>query len=72
MGGTKSPNDAIVQCAGRAYRITAAALRKEIDMNGALRNLTLHYTQALMTQMIRTVVCNRHHPVTPQLCRGSY
>jgi CRP-like cAMP-binding protein len=69
MGGNKSPNDAIVQCAGRAYRISAAALRKELDLNGALRNLTLHYTQALMTQMTQTVVCNRHHPVAQQLCR---
>jgi CRP-like cAMP-binding protein len=69
MGGTKSPNDAIAQCAGHAYRITARALRKELDRNGALRNLTLHYAQALMTQMTQTVVCNRHHPVVQQLCR---
>ena len=69
MGGTKSPNDAIVQCAGSAYRITARALRRELDRNGALRNLTLHYAQALMTQMTQTVVCNRHHPVAQQLCR---
>jgi len=69
MGATKSPNDAIVQCAGTAYRITARALRAELDRNGALRNLTLHYAQALMTQMTQTVVCNRHHPVTQQLCR---
>jgi CRP-like cAMP-binding protein len=69
MGATKSPNDAIVQCAGLAYRITARALRAELDRNGALRNLTLHYAQALMTQMTQTVVCNRHHPVAQQLCR---
>ena len=69
MGATKSPNDAIVQCAGVAYRITARALRAELDRNGALRNLTLHYAQALMTQMTQTVVCNRHHPVAQQLCR---
>ena len=69
MGATTSPNDAIVQCAGSAYRITARALRTELDRNGALRNLTLHYAQALMTQMTQTVVCNRHHPVTQQLCR---
>jgi len=69
MGATKSPNDAIVQCAGSAYRITARALRRELDRNGALRNLTLHYAQALMTQMTQTVVCNRHHPVAQQLCR---
>ena len=52
-----------------AYRITARALRTELDRNGALRNLTLHYAQALMTQMTQTVVCNRHHPVAQQLCR---
>jgi CRP-like cAMP-binding protein len=69
MGATRSPNDAIVQCAGRAYRITAAAFRTELNRNGALRNLTLHYAQALMTQMTQTVVCNRHHPVAQQLCR---
>ena len=69
MGAAQSPNDAIVQCAGVAYRITARSLRTELDRNGALRNLTLHYTQALMTQMTQTVVCNRHHPVAQQLCR---
>src|SRR5688572_2470548 len=61
MGGSTSPTDAIVQCAGHAYRLTARALRTELDRNGALRNLTMHYTQALMTQMAQTVVCNRHH-----------
>jgi hypothetical protein len=45
MGAAKSPNDAIVQCAGVAYRITARALRTELDRNGALRNLTLHYAR---------------------------
>jgi len=69
MGATKSPNDAIVQCGGVAYRITAHALRAELGRNGSLRNLTLHYAQALMTQMTQTVVCNRHHPVAQQLCR---
>jgi CRP-like cAMP-binding protein len=69
MGGTRSPTDAIVQCAGHAYRLTAHALRTELDRNGSLRNLTLHYAQALMTQMTQTVVCNRHHPVAQQLCR---
>jgi CRP-like cAMP-binding protein len=69
MGATWSLNDAVVQSAGHAYRIPARALRKELDRNGALRNLTLHYTQALLTQMAQTVVCNRHHPVAKQLCR---
>ncbi len=69
MGGNRASNRAVVQCAGIAYRTTAMALRDELNHNGALRNLTLHYTQALMTQMAQTVVCNRHHPVTQQLCR---
>ena len=69
MGASNSSSDAIVQCAGHAYRITARALSKELDRNGALRNLALHYVQALMTQMAQTVVCNRHHPVVQQLCR---
>jgi CRP-like cAMP-binding protein len=69
LGGTTSPTDAIVQCAGHAYRLTARALTTELDRNAALRNLTLHYTQALMTQMAQTVVCNRHHSVAQQLCR---
>ncbi|MEP7063311.1 MAG: Crp/Fnr family transcriptional regulator [Betaproteobacteria bacterium] len=69
MGGSTASNRAVVQCAGTAYRTTARELAKELDHNGALRNLTLHYTQALMTQMAQTVVCNRHHPVAQQLCR---
>ena len=69
MGGTESANHAVVQCAGRAYRVTARAFRTELDLNGSLRNLTLHYAQALMVQMAQTVVCNRHHPVAQQLCR---
>jgi CRP-like cAMP-binding protein len=69
MGGTNSSSDAVVQCAGHAYRITARALIKELDRNGPLRNLVLHYVQALMTQMAQTVLCNRHHPVAQQLCR---
>ena len=71
MGAAKSPNDAIVQCAGVAYRITARALRAELGRNGALRNLTLHYAQALMTQMTQTVVCNRHHPWRSNCAAGS-
>ena len=51
-----------------AYRITPVP-DKELDRNGALRNLAMHYVQALMTQMAQTVVCNRHHPVAQQLCR---
>ena len=54
---------------GSAYRSSVHAFRKELDRNGALRNLTLHFVQALMTQMAQTVVCNRHHPVAQQLCR---
>jgi CRP-like cAMP-binding protein len=69
MGALMSSSKAVVQCAGVAYRSSVRAFRKEIDRNGALRNLTLHFVQALMTQMAQTVVCNRHHPVAQQLCR---
>ncbi|MEO8850059.1 MAG: Crp/Fnr family transcriptional regulator [Casimicrobiaceae bacterium] len=69
MGGSTASNRAVVQCAGGSYRITAAALKVELDRSGALRNLTLHYLQALITQMAQTVLCNRHHPVAQQLCR---
>ena len=69
MGGLRSSNHAVVQCAGHAYRVPAAEFRKELDRNGALRSLTLQYIQALMVQMAQTVACNRHHPVPQQLCR---
>ena len=69
MGAVMSSSKAVVQCAGVAYRGSVRGFRKELDRDGALRNLTLHFVQALMTQMSQTVVCNRHHPVAQQLCR---
>ena len=69
MGGETTPNRAIVQSAGRAYRLPGQRLKDEFNRNGALRELLLRYTQALITQMAQTAVCNRHHSVDQQLCR---
>jgi CRP-like cAMP-binding protein len=69
MGGGTMPNRAVVQSAGYAYRLSATMLKREISLNGALLRLLLRYTQALMTQMAQTAVCNRHHSVDQQLCR---
>lgn len=69
MGGETMPNRAVVQSAGYAYRLRGSLIRKEIGRNGAVLRLLLRYTQALMTQMAQTAVCNRHHSVDQQLCR---
>jgi CRP-like cAMP-binding protein len=69
MGGDSTPRRAVVQSAGHGYRIGAAVLKKEFQRGGALQHLLLRYTQALITQMTQTVVCNRHHSVDQQLCR---
>ena len=69
MGGETTPNRAIVQSAGRACRLPGQRLKDEFNRNGALRELLLRYTQALITQMAQTAVCNRHHSVDQQLCR---
>ena len=69
MGGETTPSRAVVQSAGYAYRLKAAALKKEFDHGGPLQHLLLRYTQALITQMAQTAVCNRHHAVEQQLCR---
>ena len=69
MGGETTPSRAVVQSAGSAYRLRAAVLKKEFDIGGALQHLALRYTQALITQMAQTAVCNRHHSVEQQLCR---
>ena len=69
MGGETTPNRAVVQCAGHAYRLPGALLKKEFGRSGALQVLLLRYTQALLTQMAQTAVCNRHHSVEQQLCR---
>lgn len=69
MGGESSLSRAIVQSAGFAYRITAARFKQEVHQIGHLQPLLLRYTQALITQMALTSVCNRHHSVAQQLCR---
>jgi CRP-like cAMP-binding protein len=69
MGGFTMPNRAVVQSAGHGYRLRASLLRIETARNGALLRLLLRYTQALMTQMSQTAVCNRHHSIDQQLCR---
>jgi CRP-like cAMP-binding protein len=69
MGGETTPSRAVVQSAGHAYRLKAAVLRREFEHGGALQHLLLRYTQALITQMAQTAVCNRHHSVEQQLCR---
>jgi len=69
MGGETTPSRAVVQSAGHAYRLKAAVLKREFEHGGALQHLLLRFTQALITQMSQTAVCNRHHSVVQQLCR---
>ncbi len=69
MGGQTMPNRAIVQSAGFAYQLRGPLMQQEFDRYGALMRLLLRYTQALITQMAQTAVCNRHHSVDQQLCR---
>ena len=69
MGGETSPSRAIVQSAGYAYRLNGRQLQEEFHRHGPLQLLLLRYTQALITQMAQTAVCNRHHSVDQQLCR---
>jgi CRP-like cAMP-binding protein len=69
MGGETTPSRAIVQSAGYAYRLIGQRLKDEFHRNGQAQLLLLRYTQALITQMAQTAVCNRHHSVDQQLCR---
>jgi len=69
MGGGSTPSRAIVQSAGHAYRLGGEILKREFERGGTLQHLLLRYTQALITQMAQTAVCNRHHTVEQQLCR---
>src|SRR5437764_14847262 len=69
MGGETTPSRAVVQSAGNGYRLRASLLKKEFERGGALQHLLLRFTQALITQMTQTAVCNRHHSVDQQLCR---
>jgi len=69
MGGETTPSRAVVQSAGHGYRLRGAVLKREFEAGGALQHLLLRFTQALITQMAQTAVCNRHHEVDQQLCR---
>ena len=69
MGGETTPNRAIVQSAGEAYRLDSRILKEEFHRAGPVQRLLLRYTQALITQMAQTAVCNRHHSIDQQLCR---
>ena len=69
MGGDTTPSRAVVQSAGKGYRLRAAALKDEFSRSAPVLHLLLRYTQALITQMAQTAVCNRHHSLDQQLCR---
>jgi len=69
MGGETTPSRAIVQSAGHAYRLPGQLLKDEFYRGGPMQHLLLRYTQALLTQMSQTAVCNRHHSLDQQLCR---
>lgn len=69
MGGETMPNTGVVQSGGFAYRLKGHLLRQAFNSSIAVRHLCLRYTQALITQMAQTAVCNRHHSIKQQLCR---
>ena len=69
MGGNTTPSSAVVQTAGHAYRLERHKLKDAFDRAGLLQRVLLRYTQALITQMAQTAVCNRHHSLEQQLCR---
>ena len=69
MGGETTPSRAVVQSSGEAYRLPGRILKTEFERGGPLQHLLLRYTQALLTQMAQTAVCNRHHTLDQQFCR---
>jgi CRP-like cAMP-binding protein len=69
MGGGSTPSRGVVQSAGKGYRLSAQIMKDEFDKAGPVLHLLLRYTQALITQMSQTAVCNRHHSLDQQLCR---
>ena len=69
MGGGSTPSRAVVQSAGHGYRLKAETMQDEFGHSGPVMHLLLRYTQALITQMAQTAVCNRHHSLDQQLCR---
>ena len=69
MGGGSTPSRGVVQSAGQGFRVTAHVMKAEFERAGPVMHLLLRYTQALITQMSQTAVCNRHHTLDQQLCR---
>lgn len=69
MGGGSTPSRAVVQSAGEGWRLRGPAMREAFDRSHPVMHLMLRYTQALITQMAQTAVCNRHHLLDQQLCR---
>jgi CRP-like cAMP-binding protein len=69
MGGGSTSSRALIQSAGGAYRLSAEVMKQEFDRAGPVLHLFLRYTQALMTQMVQTAACNKHHSLDQQLCR---
>lgn len=69
MGGETTPSRAVVQSAGHGFRLSAQRIKEEFNRTGPVMHLLLRYTQALITQMAQTAVCNRHHSLDQQLCR---
>ncbi len=69
MGGKSTPSRGVVRSAGRGFRLNAKFMEEEFNRSGPVLQLMLRYTQALITQMSQTAVCNRHHSLDQQLCR---
>lgn len=69
MGGGSTPSRAVVQSGGMGFRLRADVIKGEFERSGPVMHLMLRYTQALITQMSQTAVCNRHHSLDEQLCR---
>ncbi len=69
MGGESTPSRAVVQSGGRGFKIESQIMKHEFNKAGPVMHLLLRYTQALITQMAQTAVCNRHHSLDQQLCR---
>ena len=69
MGGESTPSRTVVQSAGEGFRLKARVIKEEFDRSGPVLRLLLRYTQALISQMAQTAVCNRHHSLDQQLCR---
>jgi hypothetical protein len=69
MGGESTPSRAVVQCAGKGFRLSASLMQEQFNQAGPVLHLLLLYTQALITQMVLTAACNRHHSSDEQMCR---